>query len=166
MWLSKRKSATNESDSPQHNEVCHNAHGPPAALRLVQVATRSYTDLYRLFAIGQEWTWLRRGPITLIANWKSVDAKKTCNCSTHGKQGIGLVCIHVAYATEERRRVGFFWGNQDDLSRPDAWCQACEDRLEALRDGDGDEWFKEADFKIFCALCWDHAKAVCGGFTD
>lgn len=92
--------------------------------------------------------------------------KKTCNCPIHGKQGIGLVCIHVARATDEIQQVGFFWGSQDDLSRPDAWCQSCEEKLVALGADNGNEWFKEADFKVFCASCWDHAKYVCGGFPD
>jgi hypothetical protein len=90
---------------------------------------------------------------------------KTCNCPTHGKQGIGLVCTHVAHAIDANQRVGFFWGSEDHLARPDAWCKACEDKLVALADSNGNEWFKEADFKIFCCLCWDQAKQVCGGFS-
>jgi hypothetical protein len=27
-----------------------------------------------------------------------------------------------------------------------------------------EQWFKDAEFKIFCASCWDEAKAICGGF--
>jgi hypothetical protein len=90
---------------------------------------------------------------------------KTCNCPAHGEQGIGLVCTHVAHATDAQQQVGFFWGEQDDLARPDAWCKACEDKLAGLADSDGNAWFKQADFKIFCCLCWDHAKQVCGGFS-
>jgi hypothetical protein len=60
--------------------------------------------------------------------------------------------------------LDFFWGSEEDLARPDAWCRACEGTLVALGDGDANEWFKEADFKIFCCLCWDHAKQVCSGF--
>jgi hypothetical protein len=91
---------------------------------------------------------------------------KTTKCPTHGKQGIGLVCRHVAFALIERKRVGFFWGDDTDTARPDAWCQECEEALVALKGASSEKWFKEAEFKILCAACWDEAKAVCGGFTN
>jgi hypothetical protein len=34
----------------------------------------------------------------------------------------------------------------------------------ALDGAASDRWFTDAGFTIFCALCWDEAKAVCGGF--
>jgi hypothetical protein len=91
---------------------------------------------------------------------------KTTKCPTHGKQGIGLVCRHVAFALLERKRVGFFWGDDTDTARPDAWCQGCEEALVALKGASSEKWFKEAEFKILCAACWDEAKVVCGGFTN
>ena len=36
----------------------------------------------------------------------------------------------------------------------------------ALKRASSEKWFKEAEFKILCAACWDEAKAVCGGFTN
>lgn len=47
----------------------------------------------------------------------------------------------------------------------DAWCHASERKLVAPGADSSNEWFKEADFKIVCASCWDHAQQVCGGFT-
>ncbi|MFO0681195.1 MAG: hypothetical protein U0234_04045 [Sandaracinus sp.] len=29
---------------------------------------------------------------------------------THGRQGIGLACTHVAHAIDSGEQVGFFWG--------------------------------------------------------
>lgn len=86
------------------------------------------------------------------------------NCTAHGDQGIGLVCKHIAVAVDAGNRVGFFWGDDTDTARPDAWCSACEQSLLALQGQSSEQWFLAAEFKIFCALCWDEAKAVCGGF--
>jgi hypothetical protein len=84
----------------------------------------------------------------------------------HGRQGIGLVCRHIASAVDRGERVGFFWGDDTDTARPDAWCSECETALVSLAGAPSDGWFVDAGFKIFCALCWDEAKAVCGGFTE
>jgi hypothetical protein len=91
---------------------------------------------------------------------------KTTKCATHGEQGIGLVCKHVAFALTQGERVGFYWGDDADTARPDAWCRECEKTLVALNGASSENWFKNAEFKILCAACWDEAKAVCGGFTN
>lgn len=83
-------------------------------------------------------------------------------CQVHGRQGIGLVCTHIAHAVDgDHPRVGFFHGNETDTARPDAWCRACEDSLIELDGDQGDRWFDNADFKVFCQFCWDEAAAVC-----
>ena len=87
------------------------------------------------------------------------------DCTAHGTQGIGLVCEHVAYAVDRGERVGFFWGDDTDTARPDAWCAECERALVALQGASSAEWFKNAGFKIVCAKCWDEAKVICGGFA-
>jgi len=80
---------------------------------------------------------------------------KTTQCAQHGKQGIGLACIHVACAIDSGAAVGFFCDQPADLARPDAWCRACNDLLQA--DGWSEAWFRQADFKVLCAACWDLA---------
>lgn len=91
----------------------------------------------------------------------------TCNCSVHGKQGIGLVCVHIAYAVDSGAAVGFFSDDTfDDLARPDAWCKACEERLLDTPDEGQEQWFHDADFKIFCAACWDEAKNLLAEAID
>lgn len=90
---------------------------------------------------------------------------KTVHCHLHGEQGIGLVCTHVAHAIDTGGKVGFYWGDDTDLSRPDAWCAACEEKLVALAGASSEQWFIDADFKILCTSCWDEAKAICGGFN-
>lgn len=91
---------------------------------------------------------------------------KNVNCSAHGEQGIGFVCKHVAVAVDSGAQVGFFWGDDTDTARPDAWCSECEKALVALNGRSSEKWFLKAEFKVFCAICWDQAKAVCGGFSN
>ena len=83
---------------------------------------------------------------------------RSADCEIHGRQGIGLVCTHVAHAIDSGADVGFFWGDTTDTARPDAWCRSCELKLRAIGDGSIDDWFREGDFKILCAACWDEAK--------
>jgi hypothetical protein len=83
---------------------------------------------------------------------------KTVNCGTHGSQEIALVCTHVAHAFDSGAPVGFFWGDDTDTARPDAWCRECERSLVALAGASSEKWFVAADFKIICASCWDEAK--------
>jgi hypothetical protein len=87
-------------------------------------------------------------------------------CPRHGRAGIGLVCEHIAFAVDRGEQVGFFWGDETDTARPDAWCLACEQKLLALNGASSDQWFRDARFKIFCAECWDEAKRVCLGLPD
>ena len=86
-------------------------------------------------------------------------------CPVHGHEGIGLVCEHIAFAVDRGERVGFFWGDDTDTARPDAWCLQCEQELRSLNGASSGQWFRDAHFKIFCAKCWDEAKHICGGFT-
>lgn len=85
------------------------------------------------------------------------------NCIAHGRQGIGLVCCHIAEAVDRGEVVGFFWGDDTDTARPDAWCSRCEAALVALQGAASEQWFLDGRFKVFCAACWDHAMLVCGG---
>jgi len=87
-------------------------------------------------------------------------------CPLHGREGIGLVCGHIALAVDRGERVGFFWGDDTDTARPDAWCLECEQKLLAVNGASSEQWFGDAHFKIFCAKCWDRAKTICGGFAS
>ncbi len=84
-------------------------------------------------------------------------------CPRHGAQGFGLICKHVAVAVDSGQKVGFFWGDDTDLARPDAWCYLCEQALRKLEGASSEKWFLDAEFKILCAACWDEANRVCGG---
>jgi hypothetical protein len=90
---------------------------------------------------------------------KEVPMTDVVNCVEHGRQGIGLVCIHIAKAIESGQQVGFFWGDDSDTARPDAWCWECEQALLSLLPGQtSDAWFHDCEYKVLCAACWDLAK--------
>lgn len=67
-------------------------------------------------------------------------------------------CAHIAHAIDNGADVGFFWGDDVDTARPDAWCHECEQKLVALDGASSEQWFVEAQFKVLCASCWDEAK--------
>ncbi len=75
-------------------------------------------------------------------------------CGQHGTQGIGLVCRHILLSKES---VGFFWSDDSDQARPDAWCNDCEEKL--VKEEFSETWFEQAGFQAICAVCWDAAKA-------
>ena len=89
---------------------------------------------------------------------------KTLDCPRHGEQAFGLVCTHIAHAIDRRERVGFFWGDDTDLGRSDAWCAKCESKLVTLQGASSEQWFRDAEFKFLCISCWDEAKIVCENF--
>ena len=80
-------------------------------------------------------------------------------CEQHGTQGIGLVCQHVlsSHISLNKKSNGFFWSDDSDQARPDAWCNDCEEKL--LKDQFDEAWYEQAGFQTLCALCWDAAKA-------
>lgn len=75
-------------------------------------------------------------------------------CEKHGTQGVGLACQHILSA---KKPVGFFWSDDSDQARPDAWCNDCEEKL--VKEEFSEAWFEQAGFQPICALCWDEAKA-------
>jgi hypothetical protein len=87
--------------------------------------------------------------------------QKQISCPQHGEQGVGLVCIHIAHAVDRDESIGFYYGDDIDTARPDAWCAECEQALISLKGNSSEQWFIDAQFKIFCASCWDHAMQVC-----
>ena len=83
----------------------------------------------------------------------------TVHCDIHGVQQETFVCQHIAQGMVTKTRVGFSCTLDEPANpRPDAWCQACEERVRAT----GGEWVGEteahADPKLLCGACYDLAK--------
>ena len=84
---------------------------------------------------------------------------KTVQRRVHGLQQRTLVCQHIVGGLTRRERVGFFWSCEDPGNpRPDAWCNACSERV-AKTDG---EWVDDAlehlEPKTLSGACYDLAK--------
>lgn len=81
-------------------------------------------------------------------------------CETHGRGPETFVCQHIVAGLLQRKRVGFFWADDPEASRPDAWCAACNDRVARQ----GGEWMGEAlahlKAKLLCGYCYDEAKRL------
>ncbi len=82
------------------------------------------------------------------------------HCDKHGAVDFGIACIHVCRAIDSGDDVGFFWfdGNKPDIGRPDAWCTACEQFMQAHPDASVDEVQAQCSFQFLCEHCWDEAK--------
>jgi hypothetical protein len=105
---------------------------------------------------NQTLGWIRAHNLSLVPGDLSVDY---LDCPEHGRQGVGLVCTHILDAIDFGEPVGFFWGDDTDTARPDAWCRECEEALLAVpEDESTEDWFLACDFKVLCAACWDLAK--------
>jgi hypothetical protein len=84
---------------------------------------------------------------------------ESVQCSVHGTQDKTYVCQHIADGLIARKRVGFFWANdQPGNPRPDASCIDCNSRAAA----NGGDWVGEAlehlKPKVLCGACYDLAK--------
>ncbi|RXF02017.1 hypothetical protein D9981_07855 [Pseudoalteromonas phenolica O-BC30] len=85
---------------------------------------------------------------------------KTVRCPKHGKQEVGVACIHILLALDENKTVGFYTKDYNDCARPWAWCSDCEHELVKLGDNDKRSWMRRANFKVVCCNCWDEAKEL------
>lgn len=82
-------------------------------------------------------------------------------CNTHGLQGFGLLCAHLAHNLKNKTKIGFHEHDEGDTARPDAWCDTCEARWDLTEtENEREQWFLDCDFKIICENCWDEAKAL------
>lgn len=85
------------------------------------------------------------------------ESKRTVECSTHGTKSEAWVCQHLVGGED---RVGFHVGysiDEPDQYYPDAWCDACEDVLEAEGEwNDASQAF--ADIKLVCSGCYQEIR--------
>ena len=85
---------------------------------------------------------------------------RTVECAEHGPQQATFVCQHIVQSLRDGRSVGFFWAEDADAPRPDAWCAACEDEVQST----GGEWIDESEafagVTLLCGACYDRAKAI------
>ncbi|MDH5672727.1 MAG: hypothetical protein OEZ06_11295 [Myxococcales bacterium] len=80
-------------------------------------------------------------------------------CPEHGRQPAAFVCQHIIEGLNEGLAHGFYWAEQPEFDRPDAWCGSCQRLVEEQ----GGEWTESAQEQacigMLCGLCYDQAKA-------
>ena len=93
-------------------------------------------------------------------------AERTICCAEHGDQDATFVCQHILLMLRDRVPRGFFWADDSDVPRPDAWCEACNVAVAQT----GGEWTAESEalagVTMICGACYDRAKRVNAGESD
>jgi hypothetical protein len=82
------------------------------------------------------------------------------HCERHGRQQATFVCCHIVRGLREGVSYGFYWADDPDNPRPDAWCTACNELVAST----GGEWTDEseafAQVTLLCGACYDRARAM------
>jgi hypothetical protein len=82
------------------------------------------------------------------------------HCEVHGDQQATFVCQHIVRSLREDRPYGFFWAEDPESARPDAWCTACNEQVAST----GGDWTEESEafagVTLICGACYDRAKAM------
>lgn len=82
------------------------------------------------------------------------------DCPEHGTQCETLVCQHIVDTLRTGEAHGFRWANDPGNPRPDAWCSACEAKVQAT----GGDWTEESEtfagVTTVCACCYDRARQL------
>ena len=81
-------------------------------------------------------------------------------CAEHGAQQATYVCRHVVESLRTGVPTGFWWADDPENPRPDAWCSACEEKVQST----GGEWTGESEsfagVTLLCGAYYDEAKKL------
>jgi hypothetical protein len=84
----------------------------------------------------------------------------TVECGRHGSQPATFVCRHLVQCVRDRQPAGFHTAGNSDAERPDAWCSACEEKVQST----GGEWTDESEsfagVTLLCGQCYDQARRL------
>ena len=84
----------------------------------------------------------------------------TTNCSKHGEQQETFVCQHIVQGLHERVAYGFWWAENSDNPRPDAWCTMCNDLVKKSHGEWTDQILEISQVQLLCGACYDEAKSI------
>lgn len=80
-------------------------------------------------------------------------------CREHGQSRRAYVCAHVSHTLSDGIPRGVIWSRDED-GCVNAYCDACDARLEAA----GGEWIDEvvtaADIKLICEPCFRRTLSI------
>ncbi|MCG9748134.1 hypothetical protein [Shewanella sp. Isolate8] len=89
-----------------------------------------------------------------------MDEEKYVECGTHGKQQATFVCQHIIQTLHDGKARGFWWANDPENPRPDAWCSECEVKVQETNGEWNDESEAFAGVKLLCGACYDRVKEI------
>ena len=81
-------------------------------------------------------------------------------CAEHGEQQATYVCQHIVQTLKDGKARGFWWADDPDNPRPDAWCSECEAKVQETNGEWNDESEAFAGVKLLCGACYDRAKQI------
>jgi hypothetical protein len=88
--------------------------------------------------------------------------REQCDCEVHGVRPMTFVCCHMGDAACAGTTAGFVcYPGDDDDGLTDAWCEACEDFLQA----NGGDWVEgevevPGGLSILCSDCYLEAREL------
>ncbi len=88
------------------------------------------------------------------------EEERFVECDEHGKQQATYVCQHTVQTLIDKKPRGFWWSNDADNPRPDAWCSECEVKIQETDGEWNDESEAFASIKLLCGACYDKAKEI------
>lgn len=87
-------------------------------------------------------------------------------CGEHGSQDATFVCQHIVESVRDGEPRGFWRARDPGNPRPDAWCSACEEKVQATNGEWTDESEAFAGVKLLCGACYDTARALNPGLDE
>jgi len=89
-----------------------------------------------------------------------MEQERKVQCGAHGLQTATFVCQHIVRSLQTGVACGFWCAADSEDLRPDAWCTACEQQVQAT----GGEWNDQSEgfakVSLMCGACYDRAKAM------
>ena len=88
------------------------------------------------------------------------EKEKFVECASHGTQQATFVCQHIIETLRDGNPRGFWWADDPENLRPDAWCSECEAKVQAANGEWNDENEAFTGVKLLCGACYDRAKEI------
>jgi hypothetical protein len=114
-------------------------------------------DLFRLGDLGGA-IQRRLSPI----HWAAYVAprSKQLPCDEHGTQAATFVCQPIVESVQDSQPRWFWWAEDPGISRPDAWCSTCEEKVQSTNGEWTDESETFASVKLLCGAWYYTARAL------
>lgn len=96
----------------------------------------------------------------IVSNDRYCAEMRLIHCDKHGDQQETFVCQHIVQTLVDGTPRGFWWADDPENPRPDAWCSECDNKVKKT----GGEWTGESEafagVKLLCGACYDQVKKI------